>query len=606
MKTGSLVLYKTKLSLVISIDDKIGIETVDGERLRVRPKDLILLHEGPLTNLHDVTNSTAEPLDLEEALALLDGQVVSFKELSELCFVNPDPVQAWQLYQALSDYFTGDLDHLVPLSAQQREERRNIAREKAHKVAQYRESLERIRKGHFQEVDHALLTEVERFALGKSEHCRILRDLAIKETQEDAHRLLLELGFWSGQRDPWPERLGLCIEPAKSYPIPIPKKLISRRDLVRLTSWAVDDSGNQDPDDAFSFDAGKLFLHIADPSEVILPDSDPDNAARSRAATLYLPWATIPMLGEEVIRRYGLGLESPSPALTLQVHIDEEGQPFLEDMFYSLIDVTRISYEEFEPRWLQGDLNILKDKLLRYQRRRLAKGAVRIQLPEVKIRCQDGRVAMIPLENNLSRSLVAEMMILAGELVADWGRDQAVPLIYAHQEATEELPQVQGLSGAWAIRRVMKRAGYSLQPKPHFGLGLESYCQCTSPLRRYLDLVNHQQIRAHLFGDKPLSYEDLQHRLAEVEPVLQDNRKCEKLSRTHFTLLWHLQNPDLRVRATVVDRDKNSVTVLVAETAFETRVNLPDPPPIESELILRFQGADLAYQRLLLTVDSSQ
>lgn len=213
---------------------------------------------------------------------------------------------------------------------------------------------------------------------------------------------------------------------------------------------------------------------------------------------------------------------------------------------------------------------------------------------------------MIPLENNESRTLVAEMMILAGELLAEWSKNHAIPMMYAHQDATEELPESKGVSGAWVIRKAMKRAGYSLLPKPHFGLGLNSYCQCTSPLRRYLDLLNHQQIRAQLLGNAPLTHEDLQSRLLEVEPILQNNRKCEKLSRTHFTLLWHLQNPDYRVRATVVDKDKNSVTVLVTETGFETKINVPNPPPIESEMFLRFQSADLAFQRLLLTVDVNQ
>lgn len=126
----------------------------------------------------------------------------------------------------------------------------------------------------------------------------------------------------------------------------------------------MDDSGNQDPDDAFSFQEGKLFIHVADPSEAIFPDSDADYAARSRAATLYLPWAVFPMLSEFDVTRYGLGLAVPSPALTLQVHIDDEGHPFLEDLFYSLIDVTRVSYEEFEPRWFQDEFNTLRERLL--------------------------------------------------------------------------------------------------------------------------------------------------------------------------------------------------------------------------------------------------
>ena len=47
----------------------------------------------------------------------------------------------------------------------------------------------------------------------------------------------------------------------------------------------------------------------------------------------------------------------------------------------------------------------------------------------------------------------------------------------------------------------MKRSQYRLTPAPHEGLGIALYAEVTSPLRRYLDLVVHQQLRADLSVD---------------------------------------------------------------------------------------------------------
>lgn len=606
MQKGSLVLYKNKLSLILGLDDKIEIQTQELEKFRVRPKDLILLHEGPVDSLQQIINEEIEPVDLHEAIALIEGESISFKKLLEICFLNPTPAQAWRLYSLLGNYFKGDLDCLIPLDEEDREKRDHAARERAEKAARFQESVERLRKGTIQEEDRSLMMEVEQFALLKTERCRVLRELKVKETPEDAHRFLLETGFWPPHRDPWPERLGLSVESNFS----IEKRLLTdtaqRRDLTHLNTWAVDDSGNQDPDDAFSWDGERLFIHIADPSETIHPDTELDLLARSRGATLYLPWTVVPMIGEEMVQHYALGLRNPSHALTLQVHIDPEGRPFLEDLFYSTIQVTRVSYEDFENRWSEDELSILEDKLLRYQKRRLDMGAVRIQLPEVKIRFQEGTVLLTPLENNTSRTLVAELMILAGELLSQWGLQQALPLIYAYQDSADELPKEEGLAGAWAIKKAMKKAGYAIHPKPHFGLGLQAYCQCTSPLRRAFDLINHQQIRARLMGQVPLTREKIQKRLFEIEPILQNTRKAEKLSRVHFTLLWHLQQQNWKGRGIVVERERNSATVLILDTAYDTKLAISDPPPLNTPLSLCFRSADLAFQRLVLAVDSSR
>ncbi|EGV50391.1 hypothetical protein [endosymbiont of Riftia pachyptila] len=80
---GSLVLYKIRPAKVVEISDKIEIELEGGKRKRVRDKDVVLLHPGPLTSLKDLTPQQGE---IEENWELLDGSEVEIGEFSELVF----------------------------------------------------------------------------------------------------------------------------------------------------------------------------------------------------------------------------------------------------------------------------------------------------------------------------------------------------------------------------------------------------------------------------------------------------------------------------------------------------------------------------------------
>ena len=51
-------------------------------------------------------------------------------------------------------------------------------------------------------------------------------------------------------------------------------------------------------------------------------------------------------------------------------------------------------------------------------------------------------------------------------------------------------------TGSLAVLRNLKRAGYSAEPKGHFGLAFEDYVHFTSPIRRYPDLVIHRLLTA--------------------------------------------------------------------------------------------------------------
>ena len=124
------------------------------------------------------------------------------------------------------------------------------------------------------------------------------------ESEENAHQLLLALGYWTATHNPHPARAG--VDPTQpSAPIPeLPDE--PRRDLTHLAAFAIDDAGNKDPDDAISWDNGRFYIHIADVAALVPPDSPADLEARGRGANLYLPEGTITMLPSGVTAVLGL------------------------------------------------------------------------------------------------------------------------------------------------------------------------------------------------------------------------------------------------------------------------------------------------------------
>ncbi|KAK7529410.1 hypothetical protein IWX49DRAFT_586332 [Phyllosticta citricarpa] len=111
--------------------------------------------------------------------------------------------------------------------------------------------------------------------------------------------------------------------------------------------------------------------------------------------------------------------------------------------------------------------------------------------------------------------LVQELMLLAGESAATWCSARNIPTIYRgtrqnpNNYTRDQLLQKFGdmqadtrpnASMVWA-GNFMKSAGYSIVDTkivPHKVLGLSGYTKCTSPLRRYGDMMVHWQIESAL------------------------------------------------------------------------------------------------------------
>ncbi|GAB4537696.1 MAG: RNB domain-containing ribonuclease [Anaerolineae bacterium] len=602
-RQGSLVLYKNRPARVVGAGDRLEIELEGGDRLRVRPKDVVLLHPGLLNDLGELTPQQGE---VQTAWELLAGGTTTLAELAELVYGVYTPATAWAAWELVADglYFRGTPEEVLACTPEQ------VAREQAAREARAAEReawaafLERARAGQVLVEDGRYLQEVEQLALGRGDRSRVLRELGRTESPENAHATLLELGYWDHTVVPYPQRLGLATSPPDVELPELPGE--ERADLTHLPAFAIDDEGNQDPDDALSLEEGRLWVHVADVAALVSPESVADLEARARGATLYLPDGQVPMLPRQAIQRLGLGLAEVSPALSFGLALGQEGEIIDLEVVPSWVRVTRLSYEEAEARLDEQPFQALYQLAQINHARRQARQAINIQLPEVRVRVEDGRVNIRPLSRLRSRDMVLEAMLMAGEAAARYARHKDIPFPFTTQDPPDiqDRPQEGDMAGMFALRRALKPATYTSVPAPHAGLGLELYAQVTSPLRRYLDLVAHQQLRAHLRGAAPLEAGALLERVGAATAASQAVRQAERLARRHWTLVYLIQNPDWRGEGVVVELRERRALVLVPELDLEALVHLRQALPLNSLVQVAVEGVNLAELDVYLKIVS--
>lgn len=579
LRRDALVLYKNRPARVREADKKLEIEVEGGETVKVRPKDVVLLHPGPVIHL---PNLAVPKGDVLAAWELLAGETTTLAELADLAYGAFTPATAWAVWQLLDDglYFSGTPESIMVHNQTLVMEKETAREVKAAAERAWTAFLQRLEQSQFTEADLSYLEDVEALALGKRDQSRVLRALGRSETPQTAHALLLNIGYWPDTMNPYPERLGATLT-VPDLPLPeLPDEL--RRDLTHLTAWAIDDEGSTDPDDALSWDGERLWVHVADAAALITPDSPADIEARGRGANLYLPDRTIPMLPHATTDRMALGLSEVSPALSFALHLSPEGEVTADEIVPSWVRVNRISYEEAENRLSHSPFAEIAAFVHPFQEKRLKNGAIEIDLPEVRVRVKEGAVTVRPLPNLHSRDLVREAMLMTGEAVARYALTHNIPMPFTTQDPPDgEAPFAAATPAQnFALRRMMKRGQQKIAAAPHAGLGMSLYIQATSPLRRYLDMVVHQQLRRHLqlqqAPDAPplLTQADILARIGSADAITGTLRQTERLSNTHWILVYLRQNPHWQGEGVIIEQFGSRDLVLIPDLAYETEMYL--------------------------------
>ncbi|HKL87236.1 MAG TPA: RNB domain-containing ribonuclease [Treponemataceae bacterium] len=613
IKENYVVLYKTQPALVTSIvGDKIEITTSNGSK-KVREKDIDILHQGPVKNLSSLINADQPQANIEEAYEFFLGETPSFKELSELIWGDYKAEEVWGIWKEISTSFyfkcTSPTEPIHLRSKEEIQASQAKAQAKKDEGAErkaFHERLAACRKKDALPIsneDHKYLQDVEALALGKSEKSRTLKEAGITETPEAAHALLMQTGYWNIDFNPWPVRHGHSLTSALTN-IPVPEDTKERLDLTHLDSWAIDNEWSADPDDAVSVDGETVWVHIADPASTVLPDSPADIEARARGATLYVPEGAARMLADSSIELFALGLTASSRALSFKLSFTETGAINEVSIHRTLVKVTRLSYAEALNKKNDKGLAKLFAIAERNIERRKAAGAVFIDLPEIHLTVtrDDNNYPTVKAEllhPQISADMVREMMLLAGEGAARFAFKHKIPFQYVSQESPDlpkEIPE--GLAGEYRKRRAMKSRKVGTIPADHAGLGIGMYSQVTSPLRRYGDLVAHQQL--HLFLDnKPLmDTEDMLMRIAAGDSAARECTLAERKTNMHWILYHLLQNPEWIGDAIVVEKNGAQATLLIPEFARETKTTLTQEYSLNDTIKVRAGNIHIPTQTI--------
>ncbi|MCU0942255.1 MAG: RNB domain-containing ribonuclease [Hydrogenophaga sp.] len=288
--------------------------------------------------------------------------------------------------------------------------------------------------------------------------------------------------------------------------------------LAPVSAVSIDDSATTEIDDALSVQGlgtgtVTLGIHIAAPGLAIAPDSALDQVARTRLSTVYMPGHKITMLPDEVVQAYTLQEGRDCPAVSLYVEVDEATlQPTSSRTALERVPIAlNLRHDRLDSliteAWLAGEpatdappgiaaLQPMLAFLHRFAREHKAQREIVRGKPETFTRPDytfrlEGVQGTEPEGNERvvigTRSrgapldlIVAEAMILANKTWGQWLADCGVPGIYRSQAS---------LAPGMKVRM-------GTRAQPHAGIGVKCYAWSTSPLRRYVDLVNQWQIIA--------------------------------------------------------------------------------------------------------------
>ena len=592
IKKDSLVLYHGRCACVSALnDDKIEIRIEGGSTKNVRPKDIEFLHPGPVTALPPAELPTP---DCSEVVELMEDETFDFADFTELLYSVNSVSAAYSAYKLLGEgmWFNGSVaDGVKALSQEDIAAKLKAKADKENEKAAREALLERIRSGAVLDSDAASLREIEQVALGRTPSSRLMKDLGIEAVPEKAHDLLLKIGFWNELLNPHPVRAGVSLDdPAFTLELPPEEK---REDLTGMVALAIDDVGSNDPDDAVSFADGLVWVHVADPAAAVLPDTEADKEAGERGENLYLPEKITHMLPVNATELFGLGLQETSPALSFGIKITAEGEAVLEKMMLSRIKVRRMTYEDAADCWAEEPLSSLRTELERFKEFRRENGALFIRLPEVKIKVIDGKVEVSPCPITPERELVANAMLAAGAAVARFAEEKDIPLPFVVQPPPEIEERGESFVEMFALRKACSPGTVQTLAGKHSGLGLEPYVRVTSPLRRYADLLAHQQLRRYLANEPLMDCEELESKLFVSEEAALVRRRLERTSNEFWTLVYFMQHPDWVGKAIFAHRQDDRLTFMIPELAYEFKNRFGGKLQLGEDVDVKLAGVDL-------------
>lgn len=410
-------------------------------------------------------------------------------------------------------------------------------------------------------------------------------------------------------------------------------------DLTHLPFLSIDSSSTMDVDDALfaeTTDDGWLFhVAIADVSAFIEPNSILHEACYKRLTTTYLPGLTLPML-PACLSQSALSLLEGQTRLALVFQLSVNQLGIVTNLLIQpakIINHHKLSYEHASqwlnegngPESIKDHLSCIHDATNALSRFRAEHANITNHGDDYRIKVDnDFNVTGIEKEpKNIARNLVEEAMIATNTAIAEWLLPES-GLFMTHsgfkQERAGEIKKlleefipktanldcysldgfntiineaslIQDFPLLSLLQKRFERGTWLTQPNPHFGLGFKRYTNATSPIRKFADLIIHQQIKDQLSGKaKPVDPETAR----DLTTRLPSKRKVSNHIENRLRLQWLGKQTNQEWEATVSHMNSNGLILQLEKNGAR------------GFLDLRKSDEDFKYDGLRMLMTSEQ
>jgi exoribonuclease-2 len=440
------------------------------------------------------------------------------------------------------------------------------------------------------------------YLVGKEAPKHDLAQKLIKSAQlkgsHDIFHLLVKAGVWDKNENIpllkydrptfFPEAV---MAEVKEIELPTAKELseAGRKDFRNLPILTIDGPATRDFDDALHIEKqGENYLvgiHISDVGLFVKPGTALFDEALQRGTSIYFPEKPLPMFPQPLSEgKLSLFKDENRPAVSFLVLLSPTAEILKYELVHSIISVKRqLTYSEAD-RLIKQEEELAGlaalSKLLR--QRRVNNGALLLPVPELHISIKpDDTIEINRYDSDTpSKILVAEFMILANTIGAQFVSDREAPGLYRCQmEPRQRIIDGFEKDITKVIQQRKRLSPMSLltTPKIHSGVGAPQYTTVTSPIRRLLDLIMQLQISSLINGQGIFfSKKDMKHFGGIILTTLDKANQVRHLRQRYWILKYLEAKTGERVPATVITRGPKRVHLFLEE--FMLDVDLPLNP----------------------------
>ena len=586
-------------------DNSLQVETSHGKRVKIKSGNVLMKFREPSPmELLDRAETGAEELDTDFLWEVCGEDEFGFEAFAAEYFGRtPTPVEAASILLRL---------HSAPIYFHRQgkgqfrkapEEILRAALAGLEKKRQQAEAMEQIRvelvAGRLPRELQAMIPQL----LYRPDRNRVetkALEAACVDSGLSAARLLLKCGALASSHDFHYNRFLFEYFPeGTAFPQYDPPDPHPELPLADVRAFSIDDATTTEIDDAFSVtprEGGgwRIGIHIAAPALGFSRGSTLDAIARRRLSTVYMPGNKITMLPDELVERFTLAQGRECPAVSLYLDVTAALAIVGHESRLERVPIAaNLRHHDVEPvfnehtlehglpefAW-KHELMLLWDLATVLEAGRGKPSANQNQVDfsfyvDWHTQTADGpgyvtisqRRRGSPLDK-----LVAELMILAN---ATWGKmlDKA------------------GIPGLYRVQNGGK-VRMSTSAEPHEALGVDCYAWSSSPLRRYVDLVNQWQIIAVLSGTEPAfapKSADLFAAMRDFELTYAAYAEFQRHMERYWCMRWLRQQSAPEVEARVM---RDNVVKLENIPLVIKVPSLPLQMP-GSRIRLAIEGSDL-------------